>query len=338
MKRAGEAVYLVTGASGFIGRHLLGALQADAEPRRSLALVRNREAWSRYDWTRKLDRVEIVEGLVTEPAGWRDAPQLADVRGVFHLAALVRHSRRDGDEVERTNVEGTLQTVRLAAERGWRVVYVSTSGTVGCFADPDAEADETAPYCEPALRDWPYYRSKLRAEREARRLADELGVSLVVVRPPVLLGPGDHRFRSTSHLIRYLRRRLPFVVHGGVNFADVRDASRALVRVMEHETPRPVYHLPGTACSVQHFFGLAEEVCGVPAPRLVLPYRVAWLLASAVERLHILPDPVVVEMAAHWWGLRSLYAERELGYTTRDPRQTLADSIAWLRQNHESLR
>jgi nucleoside-diphosphate-sugar epimerase len=338
--RAGSGdpvTWLVTGASGFLGRHLLQALQSDPAPRRALALVRDRGAWARADWTRKLDRVELVEGSVTDAEAWGDDPRLADVRGVFHLAALVRHSRTGAAEVERTNVEGAAAMVRLAAARGWRVVAVSTSGTVGCFDSERESADEDAAYCESAVRRWPYYRSKLEAERRARRLADALGAELSIVRPPVLLGPGDHRYRSTSHLLRYLRRRLPFLVRGGVHFADVRDVARALVRVMELEALRPVYHLPGTACSVERFFGLAEEICGVPAPRVVLPYPVAWGLARALAPLHVLPDPVVVEMASRWWGLHSRFAEADLGYASRDPRRTLADSIEWLRQNHPAL-
>lgn len=333
-----NGAYLVTGASGFLGRHLLEALQEGAAARRVLALVRDPQAWSAYPWTRKLVQVELVRGSVTEPESWCDDPRLSEVEGVFHLAALVRHSRRDAEPVEHTNVEGTRAVLALAAARGWRVVQVSTSGTVGCFADPQGCADERAPYCEAAVAAWPYYRSKLRAEREARRLADAAGVELTILRPPVLLGPGDHRFRSTGHLIRFLRRRLPFVIRGGVHFADVRDASRALLRVMERESPRPVYHLPGTACSVTRFFEMAEEVSSVPAPPLVLPFRLAWWLARLQGPLHLLPDPVVIEMASRWWGLESLYAKTELGYASRDPLRTLADTITWLRENHPQLR
>jgi nucleoside-diphosphate-sugar epimerase len=329
------ATYLLTGASGFLGRHLLSALQAGGH--RAVALLRDPQAWSGYDWTGKLEDVETLVGSVLEPAAWKEDARLDDVQGVFHLAALVRHSRQGGQEVETSIRDGTRRVLELAAERGWRVVFVSTSGTVGCFATPEQTADESSGYCEEAVRRWPYYRAKLRAEQEAQRLAEERGVSLVIARPPVLLGPGDHRFRSTGHLVRYLRGRLPFLVEGGVAFADVRDASAGLLRAMELDAPRPVYHLPGTACSVQRFFGMAEEVCGVPAPRRVLPFRTAWLLATALAPLHILPDPVVVEMASRWWGLRSLYAADDLGYASRDPLQTLSDTITWLQRHHPEL-
>ena len=48
-------------------------------------------------------------------------------------------------------------------------------------------------------------------------------------------------------------------------------------------------------------------------------------------------DPVVIEMAAHYWGASSLYVS-ELGYKARDPRETLRDTVDWLRAHHEALR
>ncbi|MDX1650653.1 MAG: NAD-dependent epimerase/dehydratase family protein, partial [Myxococcota bacterium] len=87
MSRAAEAPLLVTGASGFLGRHLLQALQ----PRPSLALVRSEAAWRAQDWTGKIGPVDTVEGSVLEPATWQDDPRLARLRGIVHLAAEVRH-------------------------------------------------------------------------------------------------------------------------------------------------------------------------------------------------------------------------------------------------------
>ena len=53
--------------------------------------------------------------------------------------------------------------------------------------------------------------------------------------------------------------------------------------------------------------------------------------------LQILPDPVVIEMASRYWDAKSLYAEKQLGYVSREARLTIADTVAWLRENHESL-
>ena len=336
---------LVTGASGFVGRHLIDAHRRSGDPRQILALVRDPAAWDRYDWTGSQGDVRYIEGSVTDADAW--APALPRLAGIFHLAAVVRHSRREAEELLRTNVEGTLAMVRLAARQRCRLVVLSTSGTVGCSTSPEVLADEHAPWCEETVAHWPYYRSKILLERHARAKALELGVELVFIRPPVLLGPGDHRFRSTGNVLRMLRGRLPFAIRGGMHFVDVRDAADAIHRAMRAPSVRPVYHLPGTAGSVEEFFGMVEEVSGAPAPRWVLPYRPAWLAASLLERLgvwlrgeplHALPDPVVVEMASHYWGMRSLYAADELGYKSRDPRETLRDTVDWLRANHDALR
>lgn len=333
--------FLVTGASGFAGRHLL---QARAPGTSAIALVRDSRSWFELDWIEGIKDVELVQGSLDDTGNWeKELPHLA---GIFHFAALVRHSRCKSDEVYRTNVDGTLNVVRLAAEHRCRVVMLSTSGTVGCFERADAAANENAGFCEATVAKWPYYHSKIVAEREARKLADSLGVELVFIRPPMLLGPGDHRFRSTANILRMLRGRLPALLQGGMHFIDIRDAMQAIWRAMTVPQARPIYHLAGTHTTISDFFNRVERVSGVRAPRLVLPFRLAWLIAVSDEwiglrlrgaPLHWFLDPVVVEMASHYWGLESLYAARDLGYQSRDPEITLRDTIDWLRANHESF-
>ncbi len=342
-----EGPFLVTGATGFLGRHLLTALHAASESYQAVALVRDGDIWNSYDWTRSLHQVETLRGSVTETASWTFDERLNGLSGIFHLAAVVRHSRVDTAELYRTNVDGTLNMVRLAADHNCRMIFVSTVGTVACFRSQDSKADENAPFCESEVSSWPYYHSKIQAERRAMQLADELGVQLVIIRPPALLGPGDHRFRSTSNILRFLQGKLPFLIRGGIHFADIRDAAKALLRAMIlTEVPQPVYHLTGTACSIEKFFKIVEEASGVRSPRWILPFRPAWLAAAVLHRLGILlsgspfqtlPDPVVIEMASRYWDANSLFAESQLGYASRDAHRTIADTVDWLRNNHESL-
>ena len=330
--------WLVTGASGFGGRHLLEANAGRSAPRPVLALVRDPGAWRAAEWTGALGEVGLVEGSVDDAERW--VAGLPVLGGIAHLAAVVRHSRHRPEEMVRTNVEGALAMVRLAAAQRCRLVVVSTSGTVACFRSADETADEKSPFCEARVARWPYYAAKIEMERRARALAEELGVELVFARPPILLGPGDHRLRSTSNVWKALRRKMPIVIRGGIAFADVRDVAQALLAMLERPEVQPVYHLPGHAWGIHDFFAAIEELSGVPGPPWTLPYRPAHWLASLVEgagaRLlgqppHLLPDPVVVEMAAHYWALRSLYAEPELGYRPRPARETLRDTIEWLR-------
>jgi dihydroflavonol-4-reductase len=325
--------WLVTGASGFLGRHLLQIIQADRRLPRALAVVRDRQAWDAMAWTRALDRVDVREGPALTAA---DVPGIS---GIFHLAALVRHSRQHSQDVYRTNIDGTLAMVRLAAESDCRLVFVSTSGTVGCFRDPHSMADEDSPHCAAEVARWPYYDSKVKAEVAARRLATELGVDLVIVRPPVLLGPGDHRYRSVTHVTRFLEGKVPFVIRGGMHFADVRDVAAALVRLMGLPQARPVYHLPGTMCSIEEFYGMTAAVSGRKPPSRVVPYRPALALSRISARLglRLLPEPSLIEMASHYWAMRSKYAGEELEWRPRPGLETLRDTVEWVNSHPRPL-
>ncbi|MGQ0702850.1 MAG: NAD-dependent epimerase/dehydratase family protein [Gemmatimonadales bacterium] len=345
-----QRAWLVTGATGFLGRHVLDILQSRREPARVLALVRDRAAWSQPAGTRSLTRVEPIEGDVTETGWWKSGrlggsaagdsalgTRRPALGGILHLAAMVRHRQQDAEPLRHVNVDGTHNMVRLAAHHRCRLVLLSTSGTVGCFRAPGAVADEAAPYCEDEVCRWPYYRSKIEAEREGRRLAGELGVELVIIRPPVLLGPGDPKRRSVAHVERLLDGKLPFLIEGGMHYADVRDVAAAVVRVMEVTQPKPVYHLPGTMCTITEFYRDVADLAGMTPPKRIIPYRLAWTLAWLADRLglRVLPAPALVEMAAHHWGLGSRYAEADLGYRSRPGRETLRDTIAWLRKQGE---
>lgn len=340
MTAAGPA-YLITGATGFLGRHILEALRRDVPQARLVVLVRDAQSWESQPWREPLGDVEVVNGSLVDAESWKTNPRLAVLNGIFHLAAEVKHTRRDTASMLRTNVEGTLAMVRLAAEKKCRVLFVSTSGAVSCSTKPGKGVYEDAPYCEDLVGDWPYYASKIRAEKEAGKLAQELVADLVIFRPPVLLGPGDHRFRSTSNVLRLLRRRLPFILDGGMSFIDIRDAATAMVRAMRHENPKPVYHLSGTACTLDEFFRMVAKQADLqPSWRILPGVLLRWaskVNAASGLRLHILPDPVVVEMASHYWDVRSRHAETDLGYRSRPPERTIADTISWMRQNHPQL-
>ncbi|HEX5034061.1 MAG TPA: NAD-dependent epimerase/dehydratase family protein, partial [bacterium] len=244
-------------------------------------------------------------------------------------------------------VEGLASMIRVGRHFKCRVLFVSTSGTVGCFADPKSKADELAPFQEETVGSWPYYASKIAAERQGRALAEKLGVELVILRPPVLLGPGDHRGRATAHISRLLRGKLPFIVNGGIHFVDIRDVSRAMIRAMKIANPKPVYHFCGTTYPIDRFFKTVAAIGGVAPPKLALPGPVAALLAKVSGLLDkilppqknpILPDPVVFEMASKHWGLSSLYAGKDLGFVSRDSIQTLSDTVAWLKLNDPELK
>ncbi len=331
-----EPAYLITGATGFLGRHILLGLRRATPRARIVALVRDPATWTTESWTREFPDVALVMGTLFNVDQWKNDRALQQIDGIFHLAAIVKHSREAPEEMIRVNVEGTANMVRLAAEKKCRMLFASSSGVVGCSKNVRSAPDESAAYCEHVVAAWPYYASKIQAEKRARALADELHVELVVVRPPVMLGPGDHRFRSTSNVLRLLEGRLPFILEGDMHFVDIRDVADAMIRAMIIPSPKPAYNLPGHEMSLDEFFRRVAAAAGITPKWKTLPGRLLWYAAKANEmtgrRLHVLPDPVVIEMAGHHWGISSRYAETDLGFRVRAADETLRDTVAWLRK------
>lgn len=324
---------LVSGASGFLGRHALLALrEAGAQP---LALVRDLQAWEARSWRQEAPEVPAIGGEPLQALALAEGLRAEGVEAVVHLAAEVHHGRRGAEGMRHFNVAGAVAMGRLAQSLGARLVVASSSGVVGCGPDPAAAPVEGAPFARGVVGDWPYYASKIEMEEALQPLAAE-GLVLRVLRPPVLLGPGDHKQRSTGHVGRVVAGRVPVVPPGGMHFVDVREVAWAVAKLALAESAPPLLHLPGHAMPLADFFAEVAALAGLPAPTRRLPWGLVRALAGAQEAVKawqgqpsggLLPDPVVVEMAAMHWGLGSQEAAA-FGHRVRPRVETLQATLA----------
>lgn len=322
------ATTLVTGGTGFLGRHLIKQLPAGGVR----ALVR-RESRS----LAKLG-VEQVIGDVEDAASLARA--LAGMRHVYHMAGLVSRDPKDATRLMRVHVDGTRNLLAAAKATGVeRVVLASSSGTTAVSTDADFIADERAPFAIDVVKGWPYYLSKIYQERLALDFFARQGLPIVILSPSLLLGPGDQRGSSTEDVRRFLQKKIPIVPPGGLNFVDARDAAAAFVTAMERGKPGERYLLGGPNWTFETFFGRLSRLAKVAAPRFKLRPSWARFGASVIEQLSewrgvAAPvDRVSVEMSEHFWYVDSGKAERELGFQARDPQATLMDTIRYLRKH-----
>ncbi len=309
--------YLVTGATGFLGSHLVSTLRA-----RGHDVV----AFSRSSGG------SVLDGEAVERAA-------RGCEGAFHCAGKVSRDEHDAEELYRLHVEGTKTALEACKQAGVkRVVVASSSGTIAISDDPDHVATESDETPIGLIARFPYYRSKLFAERAALAM-NQPGFEVVCVNPSLLLGPGDARGSSTEDVRLLLERRVPAVPPGGASFVDARDAALGMVLAMERGKAGERYLLTACNITLRELFARVARIAGIPAPSLPLPRAPqlaragAKLLDRVARRVGAqLPiDPVSLEMAQYYWYCSSEKAERDLGWTHRDPNETLADTVRDLR-------
>lgn len=310
--------YFVTGATGFIGGHLVRQL-LDAG-HEVTALVRNPAAAADLAGA----GVTLVEGDIVDPRGL-DAMAGAD--GVFHLAAWYRLGGRGRDEAHAVNVDGTRNVLEAARDaRVPRVVYTST---LAVFGDTGGRVvDESYRMEGPWLSE--YDRTKWLAHYEVAVPMAAAGLPLVIVQPGLVHGFGDHS--NVGMAFRdYLRRRLPVVPDMGGCWAHVEDVARGHVLAMERGHPGESYIISGPPLMWRDALAVAEEITGIRAPRFTLRAplaRAASLLMRPVAAVVPLPstyhpETLRVSAGSTYFG-DDAKARHEIGWDPRAVRDGLA--------------
>ncbi len=258
---------LVTGASGFIGRHVVRRLASAGEAPRAF------DAFFADDFAAAFPGVEAVRGDLLDEGQLQAA--LAGVETVVHLAS--KNVDRDGSGFERVNVEGTHALCRASASAGVaRVIYLSSVGVYGHGAHRDA--DETTPL-DP---DTPFSRSKAAAEAIVLGHARAGDFSGVVLRHRFVYGEGDEAV--IPRLIK-AAKSYPFWLSGGrarMSLVWAPDLAEVIRRLAAPDAPAvdpedPVYHVTdGEPISYRRVISTLCEAFGYSKPRFSVPYRLLY--------------------------------------------------------------
>jgi dihydroflavonol-4-reductase len=318
---------LVTGATGFVGWHVARRLLERGESVR--ALVRDPAR------LRELDGVEAVTGDLRDPESLARA--VAGCGVVYHVAADYRLWARDPQEMYRSNVEGTRNLLSAARRTGVeRVVYTSTVGAIGI--PKDGIGDEQSPVGIEDMQG-PYKRSKFLAEKVALEFAG-VGFPVVIVNPTAPVG--DHDFKPTptgKMLVDFVRGAMPAFLDTGLNVVDVRDVAEGHLAACDRGKVGERYILGAENLTLEKIFGLLAKAIGKPAPKMRIPYAVAyaagvvstaWAGVTGKEPLAPLDG---VKMARKKMWVRHDKAARELGYAPGPAAGALERAVQWFRAN-----
>ena len=306
---------LVTGATGFVGQHLVAALRARGDRVRVLAFPS--EDTSRLEQAHVCiyrGDVRQLETLI-EPMRGVDA--------VFHLAAA-HGLRRPKQEYFDVNVTGTENVCRAVLATGVRRLIHVSSWTVYEMG-LGRPAQENSP-----IKPVPDYYTITKAESDklVQRFIAEERIPAVIARPGTMFGPGDRV--NFARLADRLREGRAIIIGSGRNalpFVYVTDAVAGLLLAASHERAvGQIYNLANDQLLTQKqvWHAIAEEI-GAKPPRLHVPYHALYALAflaeQAVSSDNPKRQPLVTRLGVKLFGSDNRFAidkaRRELGYAPR---------------------
>jgi dihydroflavonol-4-reductase len=320
----------VTGATGFIGASIVRELLRDGREVR--VLVR---PTSNLANLKGLD-IEMWHGDLLDSAGLIKGLKGCDV--LYHSAADYRLWTRNPDDMYRTNVGGTTAVLEAALGSGLsRVVYTSSVGTLGNPGDGSCGNEET----KVSLTDMvgPYKKSKYLAEREAEKFVTR-GLPLVIVNPSTPVGPWDIKPTPTGKIIvDFLKRRMPAYLDTGLNLIAVEDCARGHILAEQKGCVGKKYILGNANISLRGIFRMLQEITGIPAPKIRLPYAPILAAAWLNEGLSRITgsEPLIplagVQMAAHHMYFDSGRAVEELSLPQSPVHEAMERAVEWFRTN-----
>lgn len=326
--------FLVTGAAGNLGSHIVKLLDGQGARVRALALPGDAQA------RRLPKRVEVVYGDVTSPEDVArflgDDPD-EELR-VIHAAGIVTIYKEYNERIYQINVGGTRNVVEACVRRGVKkLVYVSSVHAIVPL--PNGERMSEPERFEPEKIDGFYGKTKAEASQIVNDAYRTSGLNTSIVFPSGLCGPGDYGIGHVTRLVLdCLRGRLPAGVKGAYDFSDVRDVAAGVVAAARLAGAGQNYILGNRCVTVREVLDSTRSRTGCREVRVMLPMWLAKLGAPLCEAYYRLRGrtPLFTRYSLEVLGSNANFASdkamRELGYKPRPFADTVADTARWLRK------
>lgn len=325
--------YFVTGATGFLGKAVVQRLLTKAADIYALVMKDDPLAGTLPNG------IHVCVGNVCDPSSLDSFLNGADGQScVIHCAGIVSVASRPGEQLYKVNVGGTKNIVSACISHSvGKLVYVSsvhalTEKPKGI--EIDAETDAFNP--DRLVGD--YAKSKAMATRIVLDAA-RASLDASIVLPSGIIGPGDTAGGSiTELLLSFLAGKLPIAVKGGYDFVDVRDVAAGIVSCAEKGVRGKCYILSGHYATIRDILETVAGSTGIKKAVSYIPIALAKIVAPFYEldsirrkkKLFFTPYAVHVLQSNARFSKKS--SENDLGYTPRSLKETLLDTVKWLKK------
>jgi dihydroflavonol-4-reductase len=336
-----EKMYIVTGGTGFVGNNVVRALVSGAAGGVAVrALVRSKE---KVDRVLKGLNVELVFGDIRDKdvvAKLFDGLENREIIFI-HTASVVLIGGNSGEfkTMDDVNYNGVKNIIEACLVRKVRLVYVSSVHAI--TEPPKRRLTTEIEHFDPRTVVGKYAKSKAGASALVMDAIKNQGLDAVMVHPSGITGPNDY---SDTHLtqmvINYLEKKIPAAVNGGYDFVDVRDVANGILKAAEKGKTGDRFLLTNKYYSMMEMFTMLHEITGGKKIQTKLPM---WLAYFSIPFLFVYftvcrKRPLYTAYALYTLKSNSNFshekASRELGYAPRDLRESLADTVTFLKEHN----
>ena len=327
-----KRIYIVTGASGFLGNNIIRMLEHDdnAEVR---AFVLNGESISSLNNL----KCSIYYGDVTKADTLNSVFEGSGDAEIFviHCAAVVYIKSKYNSRVYDVNVNGTKNIVDKVLEYNAKLIYVSSVHAIPEKSDGNliSEVSIFNPDNVVGL----YAKTKAEAARYVMDSVKDKGLNACIVHPSGILGPYDFSNSHLTALVREIvRGKLPMCVKGGYDFVDVRDVAKGIIMACDKGKKGECYIMSGEFVSIKKLADLVCDVVGRKRIKVVLPIIIAKIVAPFYEMYYNVKGktPLFTKYSLYTLSSNSNFsnekAKRDLGFVTRDITDTVKDMVMWI--------
>jgi nucleoside-diphosphate-sugar epimerase len=309
-------MYLVTGGTGLIGSHLIFSLvkcghKVKATYRSEKSLAKSKHVFSYYSKKNSeqlFNQITWVQADITDIVSLENA--FVDVTYVYHCAALISFDPKQYRQLKKCNVEGTKNIVNLCiTHKVKKICYVSSIAALGASSKNEWINEETEWNGKHATV---YGITKKNAELEVWRASQE-GLSVAIVNPGVVLGPGFWKSGSGTFFY-YAAKGKNIALPGGTGFISIHDVITSMTLLMDSTITNERFVLVDENVTYLDIIQRIAKNMGVSPPSKVFGkiqievfWRLDWIRANLFKKRRRLPKSMAKSLYK-----RELYSSEKI--------------------------